>query len=374
MQTLLTNLHAHTGEYILHDAHILIENSRIKAIFREKPTGFEQKIVDLNQRHIAAGFIDLHINGGEAHYFTQKPDSEAIADIAEASQKTGTFFTAPCLITSPEANILRGVAAIADFKTQNPDAGVVGMHLEGPFLNPKKRGAHLEKYLQKPTDAVLDRLLEASKNHIALITIAPELFTDAQLDRLLDSGITVSVGHSDATFEEADRAFRRGITLCTHLFNAMTQFQHRAPGVVGAVFDHENVFAPIILDGFHCDYAAARVAYKMKKDKLFLVSDALFLGRKVAKFEWENFDATLIDGQYRNQEGNLAGAAISMADAVRNAVHEVGIPLEDAIKMATVRPAQAIGLDDKIGRITEGMPAKFVAFDADLSVFEPLQF
>jgi N-acetylglucosamine-6-phosphate deacetylase len=191
---------------------------------------------------------------------------------------------------------------------------------------------------------------------------------------LLESGIKISLGHSNATYKQAKSAYNLGITLCTHLYNAMTQMGHREPGVVGATFDSTEVYAPIILDGFHCDYVVARIAYKIKRDKLFLISDALFVGDQIKQFQWEGFDAYLENGQYRNSEGNLAGAAVSMADCVKNAVKHVGVSLEEAIKMATIRPAKALGIDAKIGQIVDGFPAKFVVFDENLTSFSTLIF
>jgi N-acetylglucosamine-6-phosphate deacetylase len=189
---------------------------------------------------------------------------------------------------------------------------------------------------------------------------------------LLMSGITVSAGHSNATYSEACDAFSKGIKVVTHLYNAMSAFAHRQPGLVGATLDTASVYAPIIIDGVHCDYGAASVAYKIKKDKLLLISDALFLGEKVTSFQWGEFDAYLRDGKYINSDGNLAGATISLGDAVRNAVQFVGIPLQEAIEMATVRPAKAVGLDQHIGQIALGRRALFTTFDDQLSKFEVL--
>ncbi len=374
MTTLLTNAQVHTGETIKPYHHILIKNGTIQAVLPQIPEGFEGETVDLEGQHISAGFIDLHINGGEKWYFTQSVTAETLADIADSSRALGTTHTMPCLITSPLDNILRGVKVMRDFMEKHPQSGVLGMHLEGPFLNPLRRGAHLKAYLQMPTDAALDTIINEGKDVIKIMTIAPELFTDAQIEKLLASGIHIAVGHSDATYAQATHAFNKGVKLCTHLFNAMSQMQHRAAGVVGAVLDTEGVFAPIILDGIHCSYEAARIAYKIKKDKLVLISDALFVGHKKQQFEWGAFNATLKNGEYRNAEGNLAGAAIAMADAVHNAVFEVGISLEEAVKMATVRPAKAIGMDTKIGRIRKGFEANFVVFDEKLEHFKTLLY
>lgn len=374
MTTLITNAQVHTGEILKKNHAILIKNGTIQAVLPKIPEGFEGKTVDLRGQHIAAGFIDLHINGGEKWYFTQSVTAETLADIADSSRALGTTHTMPCLITSPLENILRGVKVMRDFMKKHLQSGVLGMHLEGPFLNPIRRGAHLKEYLQMPTDTALDTLINEGKDVIKIMTIAPELFTDAQIDKLIASGIHIAVGHSDATYAQATHAFNKGVTLCTHLFNAMSQMQHRAAGVVGAVLDTPEVYAPIILDGIHCSYEAARIAYKIKKDKLVLISDALFVGHKKQRFEWGDFNATLKNGEYRNAEGNLAGAAIAMADAVHNAVFKVGISLEEAVKMATVRPAKAIKMDNKIGRIRKGHLANFVMFDEKLERFKTLQY
>lgn len=174
------------------------------------------------------------------------------------------------------------------------------------------------------------------------------------------------------TYEQAQYYFSKGIKLVTHLFNAMTQFGHREPGLVGATFANESVYAPVILDGAHCDYAAARIAYELKKEKFFLISDAAFLGRKVENFKWENFDAHLENGFYRNEEGNLAGASISMDEAVQNAYKYLNVSADEAIKMATCRVAGAINMENEIGKIKPGFPATFVQFNPDLSQIKSL--
>ena len=369
MQTIIINATVHTGTEVLENQSITIENGVITTLYQKQVNA---KIIDLQHKHISAGFIDIHINGGEKYYFTQHPTEETIQDIYESSLKLGTTHVLPTLITSPLENILKGIEATRSFLEKNPTSGVLGMHLEGPFLNLAKRGAHLAQYIRKPTNSELEEIIKYGKGIIKLMTIAAENFTPEQIEMLLESGIKISLGHSNATYKQAKSTYNQGITLCTHLYNAMTQMAHREPGVVGATFDSPDVYAPLILDGFHCDYAAARIAYKIKKDKLFLISDALFVGEKVKQFQWGEFDAYLENGQYRNSEGNLAGAAVSMADCVRNAVQQVGISLEEAIKMATIRPAKALSIDDTIGQIKEGFPAKFVVFDEKLNIFTPL--
>ncbi|PRZ24196.1 N-acetylglucosamine-6-phosphate deacetylase [Flavobacterium granuli] len=371
MKQALINAAVHTGDEIIDNGVIIIENGKILSVQKEIPTDI--KTTDLKGNHVSAGFIDIQINGGEHYYFSEYPNEKTIQDIHDSSLKYGTTHTLPCLISSSNETILQGIEAVRNYKEKYKN-GVLGMHLEGPFLNPLKRGAHSLNQVRKPTNSELEEIIRYGKDVIKVITIAPECFTDEQLDMLLESGIVISAGHSTMTYKEAQYYFSKGIKLVTHLFNAMTQFGHREPGLVGATFENEAVYAPLILDGAHCDYAAARLAYKLKKDKFFLISDAAFLGRKVENFKWENFDAHLENGFYRNEEGNLAGASISMLEAVQNAFNHLHVSADEAIKMATSRVASAINMENQIGKIKAGYPACFVQFNDDLSVIETLNF
>lgn len=371
MKQAIINATVHTGDEIINNGVIIIENGIILSLQKEIPPTIET--IDLKGSNISAGFIDIQINGGEHYYFSQFPNEETIQDIYNSSLKYGTTHTLPCLVSSSNETIHQGIEAIRNYKAKYNN-GVMGMHLEGPFLNPLKRGAHSINQVRKPTNSELEEIIRYGKDVIKVITIAPECFTEDQLDMLLESGIVISAGHSTMTYKEAQYYFSKGIKLVTHLYNAMTQFGHREPGLVGATFENEKVYAPIILDGAHCDYAAARVAYKLKKDKFFLISDAAFLGRKVTSFKWDSFDAHLDNGFYRNEEGNLAGASISMEEAVQNAFNHLHVSVDEAIKMATCRVASAIDMEQQVGKIKSGFPASFVQFNNDLSVIKTLNF
>ncbi len=365
MQEITTRSLFTNGEELT-NKKIVIDNGKIRSI--SDCTGIPQ------YECLSAAFFDTHINGGEELYLTQSNSAEAIQDIFEASVKTGTYFVLPTLITSSPENILQGIEVVKNYMQSNPHSGVVGLHLEGPFLNPLKRGAHLAKYVRKPDLEEIRAIVNAGKEVIKIWTIAPEQFTEDQIKFILDSGITLSAGHSNATYEQAIWAFSLGINLVTHLYNAMSAFQHRSPGLIGASLSHEEIWAPIILDGKHCHFGAAEVAWQSKPEKLFLISDALFLGRKKEKFRWEEFDATLKNGEYVNSEGNLAGSAVSLGECVSNAVNELSIPLKTAISMVTDRPAKAIKMADHLGRVAPGYPAVFTSFDRKLSDFEVVSF
>lgn len=363
MKQCIINGIIHTGDEVLHGKNIIIENGFIQTITGEKPGDMNH--IDLHGENVSAGFIDIQVNGGEKFYFTQKPDAATLQDICDASLKYGVTHLLPCLISSSHETILQAIATLKVFMETHP--AVIGMHLEGPFINPLKRGAHLESLIRKPADNELKEIINAGKGVIKVMTVAPECFTDEQLLMLQEAGIILSAGHSAITCKQAQYYFSKGITLVTHLYNAMTQFGHREPGLVGATLQNDNVYAPIIMDGQHCDYVAAQVAYKAKGDKLFLISDAAFLGRQVKQFSWGNFNMQLTeDGNYRNTDGNLAGASISMVEAVQNAKKHLNIPAAEAIKMATCRVAKAIRCEDSIGYIKPGYPASLVSFDDDL--------
>jgi N-acetylglucosamine-6-phosphate deacetylase len=369
MKTYITNCKIFTEESIIDNKTIVVEDGVIKSI--ENAVSANENIIDLKGKNIAAAFLDIQINGGEKFYFSQQPTEETIHDICDTSLLYGTAYTLPCLISSAPDNILKAIETVGNFMHKF-NKGVMGMHLEGPFINPIKKGAHVAALIRKPTDKELYEIVKYGKGIIKVITIAPECFADEQIQMLVESGIVLSAGHSDMSYKQAQQAFSKGITLVTHLYNAMNQFGHRSPGMVGAVLDNDNVYAPIILDGAHCHYAAARIAYKIKKDKSFLISDAAFLGRKIKQFQWGEFNASLQNGFYRNTDGNLAGASISMVEAVQNAVTNLQISLHEAIKMANIHAAKAIKIDDTIGKIQSAYPAKFIVFNDSLSEYETL--
>lgn len=369
MKHAITNGRIFTGEKIVEDKVIIIEDGFITAIQNELPADAE--IIDLERENISAGFLDIQINGGQKFYFSQQPTEETLHDICDSSLLYATSFTLPCLISSSHENILKAIETVGNFM-QKHGKGVLGMHLEGPFINPKKRGAHVASIIRKPTDAELQEIVKHGKGIIKVMTVAPECFTDEQLEMLIDSGIILSAGHSDMDYEQSQYYFSKGISLVTHLYNAMNQMGHRSPGLVGAALDNNNVYTPIILDGAHCHYAAARISQKIKKEKYFLISDAAFLGRTIKHFEWGEFNTILKDGFYHNKEGNLAGASISMAEAVQNAIKYLDVSLEEAICMATINAASAINMQHKVGYIKPGYPASFVTFNNDFSKYKTL--
>jgi N-acetylglucosamine-6-phosphate deacetylase len=366
MQQAIINATIFTGAEIIEGASILIENGKISEIGTALPDGVP--VIDAAGKNIAPSFIDIQPNGGYDLYFSKELSEASLQDMYQASTDHGTGYILPTLISSDFKTILKAIEVVKNFMQQQP--GVLGMHLEGPFINADKRGAHPAAVIRRPTDEELKQIIALGKDVIKIITIAPECFTDDQLQLLLDSGMNVAIGHTAVTYDQAQYYFSKGIRLVTHLYNAMNQMGHRECGLVGAIFDNDEVYAPIILDGGHCHYAAARVAYKQKGNRLILLSDAAFLGRKKQVFDWENLSIKMVDGYYRDGAGNLGGAAISMPDAVKNAVAHLHVTLQEAVEMATSRVATALKMDDRIGFIKPGYDARFVLFDNELNTVE----
>ncbi len=243
--------------------------------------------------------------------------------------------------------------------------GLIGLHLEGPYFNPIKKGAHVEKYVRKPTVSELNILLEAGKSIITYITFAPEMIDDECLNLLLNSGIPLSAGHSDATYDQAMAAFEKGINRVTHLFNAMSQFQSRAPGLVGAAYD-SNVNASIVADGIHVDFNSIRISKKIMGERLFYITDA------VTEDTRGEYSFTLNKDHYINDKGVLSGSALTMMKAVKNGVEKVGIPLDESLRMASTYPANVANLGHKLGKIEKGFLANFVVFDDNLNTINTI--
>lgn len=345
-----------TGESQFSNKEIEVENGIVKSISDYEGENFDYE-------NLAPALVDIHINGGEKFHFTADPTAETLEDIEMSAQKNGVGYVLPALITSSPENIFKAIEVTKDYLKTNPNSGILGLHLEGPFISVKKRGAHLTKYILTPENSLLEQIIEQGKDIVKMITIAPEHFTDEQIKLLVNSGIKVSLGHSDCTYKRAMQAFDIGVNLVTHLFNAMSPLHHREPGLLGAALANENVFTPVIPDGVHANFEAVKLAMKLKKDKLFFISDALFQNHIKTEFKWEEFDAKLLNGNYTNADGNLAGATISMADCVTNGLNILGLNLNDAIKKSTQTPSKILGI--KAGKIAEGYLAKFVSFDSD---------
>jgi len=295
--------------------------------------------------------------------FAKDISAAALRNIYEAHGEDGVTDWLPTLVSTQFEDVQKAIELV---RAEQSKHGVLGLHLEGPYLHPEKRGAHREHFLRKPTDAELQQLLKAGEGVVKMMTIAPELFSEKQLQMLAESDWIISAGHSMATKTQALAAFAQGVTAVTHLYNAMSPLHHREPGLVGGTLASEKAWASIIVDGVHVDYTAVELAFQLKKGRLFLISDATFVKHPVEEFLFESWSVRYANGAYYNQEGRLAGAAITMLDAVRNCVQHAGITLEEALRMASAYPAAVLGMDDELGYIRPGYRAHLAVLDEKL--------
>jgi N-acetylglucosamine-6-phosphate deacetylase len=344
------------GELVVGDVEV--DDGRLSAAGLASPNG----------RGIAVpGFVDLQVNGFGGVDFLDA-DAAGYRRAGDALLETGVTAYLPTLITSPEEQI---VAAMREVPADEQRPRILGMHLEGPFLSPRRLGTHAAAARRDPDVALLDRLLDAGP--VRLMTLAPELpAADAVIDRLLERGVAVSLGHSDATAAQAEEAFDRGARCVTHLFNAMRPFFHRDPGIVGAALARDDVVVSIILDGIHLAPETASVVWRAAGDRVALVTDAITAAGK-ADGSYSSFGTLEIDvrdGTVRGPDGVLAGSVLTMIEAVR-ALHGLGASLEDSVRAATATPASVLG-EPEVGRLAIGLPADVVVLDDRLEILRVL--
>jgi N-acetylglucosamine-6-phosphate deacetylase len=368
---LLNNCIVHTGSAVLSQHAVLIANGKIKKLIpaSESEMFSSAEQINLNGNYVIPGFIDLQLNAGGGVFFTRSLSEEAIEEIYRVYLEFGTTSFLPTLISTTFDNIIKAIEVTGNYMREHRNI-VPGLHIEGPFFNLKKKGAHLEKFIKRPTDEEINIIAEKGRGIVKLITLAPEMVTDKQIRMLTEAGINVSAGHTDCSYAQAMHGFNAGINGVTHVFNAMSQFSSRSPGMVGAFLDHDKVWGGIIVDGVHSEFASVRIAHKLRKGKLFIVSDASFV-KHPNHLKYTDFGYGILhyeNGQYYIQEGNLAGVSISMLESMQNCVRHVGIDLEEAVKMSSTYPAQYIGVDHYLGRIEEGYIANLLVLNKDLNI------
>jgi N-acetylglucosamine-6-phosphate deacetylase len=308
------------------------------------------------------GFVDLQVNGFGGVDFLDA-DAEGYRRAGAALLETGVTAYLPTFITSPEEQL---IAAMHEVPRERVRPRILGMHLEGPFLSPSRLGTHAAEARRDPDVALLDRLLDAGP--VRLMTLAPELPGAGKvIDRLLVRGVAVSLGHSDATAEQANAAFDRGVHSVTHLFNAMRPFRHRDPGIIGAALARDDVVVAVILDGIHLAPETGAVVWRAARERLALVTDAITAaGRADGSYSsFGTLDVQVLDGAVRGPDGVLAGSVLTMIEAVR-ALHALGASFEEAVRAATATPASVIGA--AAGRLDVGSAADLVVLDDRLEI------
>jgi N-acetylglucosamine-6-phosphate deacetylase len=350
------------GEQFLKNACILTDNLKIVSIIADNQIPTHAQRIDLQGNIIAPALIDLQIYGGNDGLFGEFPSVEALQATYQYCLAGGAAHFMPTVATHSEKVMFQAIDAVRNYQHQG-GKGVLGLHLEGPFINVKKRGAHLKQFIKEyPLVEDVQKLLKFGEGVIKMMTLAPEVVSDDVIEILQKNNIILSIGHSNATFAEAKQAFSKGIQVATHLFNAMSPFQHRAMGVVGAIYDDSNVCSSIVADGYHVDYQAIRISKILLKERLFLITDA------VAENLKGSYNHRLDGDKYVLLDGTLSGSALTMLKAVQNCVEKVGISLEESLRMASLYPARVVGLSHELGRIEVGFAGDFVVFNDNWQV------
>jgi N-acetylglucosamine-6-phosphate deacetylase len=316
---------------------------------------------------LAPGFIDIQVNGGGGILLNDRPTEAGVRRIIEAHRKAGTTGCLPTLITD-RIEVLEQLAAVAHACLKIP--GVLGFHLEGPALNRSRKGIHPASEIRLPSPRDLAAIKSFGVCGRSLVTLAPESVPASMIDELIGAGLRISAGHSDATAAEMEQAANLGVSGVTHLFNAMSQLNARQPGVVGATLQDRRLFAGIICDGIHVDRTSLRIAFRGKgRDRVMLITDAMpLVGTNDRQFTLHGRPITLHENRLTGPDGTLAGAHLTMIEAVRNASAFLEIPLVDALIMASRTPAVFLGLESELGLIAPGYRADLVAFNENFEV------
>jgi N-acetylglucosamine-6-phosphate deacetylase len=350
-----------TGREILLGKAVLVKSGKVVDIVEASAVPPSYLARDLGGYMMAPAFIDLQIYGGNGKLFSAELTTDSLDAVYEYCLQGGCTRFMITMATNSIEKFLKGMEVVKNYWTQG-GKGLLGLHLEGPYINPAKKGAHIESFIKKPVQEEVQMLLEKGKGILKMMTLAPEQCEENIIDLLLRHNILVSSGHSNASYEQGINGFYRGIPAATHLFNAMSPLQGREPGMVGAIYDHPDVLSSIVCDGIHVDFASVRISKKIMGQRLFLITDA------VAEVRHGEYQHIFKEDRYTLPNGILSGSALTMIKAVKNGVEKVGIPLPEALRMASFYPAGLAGLSKKWGSIQPGSHADFVVLDEELNL------
>ena len=369
MTEALVGARLHTSEGLAPGRALLLADGIIRDIVADDAVPASARITRLAGGTLAAGFIDLQVNGGGGVMFNDAPTAATIAAIGRAHRAFGTTGFLATFISGARADMARAVAAVRE-AMDSGEPGVLGIHFEGPHINAGRRGAHDARAIRPPAEGDIDLLASLATGR-TLVTLAPECVTPADIVALAARGVIVAAGHSEANADTMDTAMAHGLTGVTHLFNAMGPLGHREPGAAGAALTRDRLACGIIADGVHVHWDVLRLAWRAKpRGTLFLVTDAMApVGAPDAGvIRIGNETVRTVGGCLRLADGRLAGSLLNMGQAVRNCVMHAGIPLADALAMAAAYPADFLGLGESRGRLAPGLRADLVWLDDDLRV------
>jgi N-acetylglucosamine-6-phosphate deacetylase len=362
MKQAFTNTTIYTGKEILTGTTILTGNGLIEGFAYDSDIPDDYAVKDLNGNNITPAFIDLQIYGGNGYLFSADPSIEALEATRQYCLSGGASKFLITAATNSKEVFSNSIAVVKQY-LKDGGKNLAGLHLEGPWINPEKRGAHIPEFIHKPTLDEAKKLVDEAGGVVKMITLAPEMVEEDIIDYLQANGIIISAGHTNATFKQAIKGFEK-IKVATHLFNAMSQFQSREPGMVGAIYDHPSVSCSLVADGIHVDFNAIRISKKIMGERLFLITDA------VAETSDGPYQHVYKKDRYVMPDGTLSGSSLTMMKAVKNCVDHAGIDIAEALRMASLYPAQVLGIADKSGLIQRNYEASFVVFDDDMNVID----
>ena len=367
MKQAITGSKLFNGKKFIEHKALLIDDQHIVGIVNEDAIPTDFLVKKLDGGILSPGFIDLQVNGGGGKLFNNSPDKESLNTIISAHQYFGTTSIMPTVI-SDSLNILQKCTDTISNEINN-NHSLLGIHIEGPFFNVKYRGVHQKQYINTINASYLN-LFETLDKFPVMLTLAPECISIKQLKHLKSLGFKILAGHTDANYDQLEEAVKYGLDGFTHLFNAMGQISAREPGVVGSAFDFDETSASIIVDLHHVHPSLINLSFKQKpKGKLFFVSDSMAtINHGEPSFELYDEVVSESNGRIINSEGKLAGSSITQIDAIKNAYQKCSIPLESAISMATLYPAEYLGVSDYIGQLKKGYRADLAHFDSNFHV------
>jgi N-acetylglucosamine-6-phosphate deacetylase len=364
-----TNGRMMIGDEIVEGRAVVVEAGRISAVLdaADAPAG---ERIDLDGGLLLPGFIDTQVNGGGGALFNDEPTPQTIRRIGAAHRRFGTTGFLPTVI-SDDLHILAQAISATGEAIDAGAPGVLGVHVEGPFINVERRGVHDSAKVRRLDEGGLGLLtgLTAGKT---VVTLAPERADLSMIEQLVEAGIIVSVGHTDGSYEEIRAAFSAGATGVTHLFNAMSPLESRRPGAVGAALENQGAWCGIIVDGRHIHPMVLRLACKSRPlNRFMLVTDAMpTVGGDSDAFTLQGREIRVVDGVCLTPDGTLAGSHLNMAQAVRNAIELIGLDLVQAVNLASRQPAEFLGLGHELGRIAPGYRASLTLVDDSLHVLD----
>ena len=369
---IIKNAKIFDGEKFIEENAVITEGKLIKKVLKASELTQDEingnEVIDINGMVLSPGFIDLQINGCGGVLFNDDISMEALKIMNETNKKFGCTSFLPTLITSPDEKIEKALELIKANKDKE-EIGVLGLHIEGPYISVEKKGIHRPEYIRVLSDEMIKKIADAGPEVTKIITIAPEKAEVNHLKTLKNAGINIAVGHSNATYEECMEK-KEYFNCATHLYNAMSPLESRKPGVIGFLFNNDTTNCGIIVDGFHMEFPAVEIAKKILKERLYLVTDAVSPAgtTDMKEFMFEGNRVLYENGKCISPSGTLGGSALVMSEGVKNLVEHVNVSQEEALRMATSYPAKAVSVNDRYGYIREGYIADLTYFDKDYKV------